>query len=100
MKIFSYGTLSDKNIQLKEFNMEFKIEKKSEVVEGYKIKNIVIEKESYKIAIPSKNKSIKGCVIDVPDEIISSIDKWEGESYNRIKVKTKSGIDCMMYIIK
>lgn len=98
MKIFSYGTLRNENIQLKEFNNLFKTEKNIETVENYKIEKIVLDNETYKIAIPTKGYSIKGQIVDIPNKLIDLIDKWEGESYKRIQVKTQSGIECMMYI--
>jgi len=98
MKIFSYGTLKDKDIQIKEFKKVFVIEEQIEVVEGYRIEDIEIEKEGYKVAVKEEGSSIEGQIVNVPEEEIKEVDKWEGNSYKRIKVKTRSGKDCMMYV--
>jgi len=98
MKIFSYGTLRKKNIQLEEFNILFKTEKEIETVKNYKTENLILNNQIYKIAIPSKGQSIKGQIVDIPDRLIDLVDKWEGENYKRIQIKTQSGIECMMYI--
>jgi len=98
VKIFSYGTLKNKDIQLQVFNTKFIIDKGIEIVEGYKIKNIKIDDEIYKIAIKSKYKAIKGCIINVPKTLLKEVDEWEGKHYKRINIKTKSGKTCMMYV--
>ena len=41
-----------------------------------------------------------GEVVEVSDSVIPNLDEYEGHEYERVKIKTDSGIDCWIYQYK
>jgi gamma-glutamylcyclotransferase (GGCT)/AIG2-like uncharacterized protein YtfP len=101
VKLFSYGSLYDKDIQLKEFNREFYVEPHLDYVSGWDIIKVKMYGEYYKVAIPnsdSDSSPISGAIVHIPEDLISLVDEYEGLEYKKVSIKTLSGIDCIMYV--
>lgn len=98
IKIFAYGTLYDKDIQLSEFGTHFYVEDDMDYIRGYDIIDVKMCGEYYKVAIESGTTLVAGSIIHIPDSYLELIDKYEGKEYERISVRTLSGIDCQMYV--
>ena len=98
IKIFAYGTLYDKDIQLSEFGTHFYVEDDMDYIRGYDIIDVKMCDKYYKVAIESGATLVAGSIIHIPDSYLELIDKYEGKEYERISVKTLSGIDCQMYV--
>lgn len=97
--LFSYGTLTDKKIQIDEFNMTFLVEDELEEISGFDMSQIEIDGIYYNILLTSNNqKTISGKIVYIPEEVINQVDNYEGESYKRITTKTKSGRNCQVYV--
>jgi hypothetical protein len=97
--LFSYGTLRDEKIQLEEFDVTFEIENELEEIKGYDMSEINIDGNFYNIVVEGKIEStITGSIVHIPENLIYLVDEYEGETYKRISVKTKSGRDCMIYV--
>lgn len=97
-KIFSYGTLWDKDLQIKEFGTHFHVEDDLDYMKGWGIIDIKIYNRKHRIAIPNEESVISGAIIHVPDTHLEIIDKYEGKHYKRIKIKTLTDVDCFMYV--
>jgi gamma-glutamylcyclotransferase (GGCT)/AIG2-like uncharacterized protein YtfP len=98
IKIFAYGTLYDKDIQLSEFGTHFYVEDDMDYIRGYDIIDVKMCGEYYKVAIESGATLVAGSIIHIPDSYLELIDQYEGKEYERISVKTLSGVDCQMYV--
>lgn len=99
MLIFSYGSLYDPEVQKKEFGTTFKVQEDLDYIQGYSISDIVIDGKKYTIIEPAPDSSIlSGAIIEIPDEYINQIDSFEGTCYNRIAIKTMTGLDCQVYV--
>lgn len=99
IKLFSYGTLCDKDVQKREFGQEFIMDKDLDYLSGYNIQDIKINKNTYKILIEGDRSSvIMGAIIYIPKCMIDLVDKYEGENYKRITVETMTGNNCELYI--
>lgn len=97
VKIFSYGSLWDTDIQQKEFGTQFHVEDDLDYIKGWDILDIKIYKEDYKIAIPG-NSMISGAIVHVQEEYLPKIDKYEGKHYKRINITTETGVECFLYV--
>jgi gamma-glutamylcyclotransferase (GGCT)/AIG2-like uncharacterized protein YtfP len=99
IKIFSYGTLSEKDVQLKEFGQEFYVEPDIDYLSGWDIIEVKMYGEYFKVAIEGEQSSIiMGAIVHLPESIIPVIDEYEGHEYKRITVKTLTNNDCIMYV--
>lgn len=99
IKLFSYGKLFEKDIQLKEFGREFYVEPHLDYIIGWDIIKVKMYGEYYKVAIPSSNTStIMGAIVHIPEELMSLVDEYEGLEYKKVSIKTLSNLDCIMYV--
>lgn len=99
IKLFSYGTLCQKEVQLREFGQEFFVENEIQSINGYKITKAFIDDGYYNVAMPSPGDSISGYIVHIPENLIELVDEYESDSYIRTPVKTTNGLDCIMYKI-
>lgn len=101
-KIFSYGTLQSKEIQMQVFNKL--LTGTPDQLLGYTLKDLKIEEEfgieDYFVAIPSENPadSIKGIVYTISSLDLDKADQFESNSYQRLQVTLKSGIIAWIYV--
>lgn len=99
IKLFSYGTLCEKDVQLREFGQEFYVEPNLDSIIGWDLIKVKMDGEYYKVAIPDVNASpILGAIVHIPEEAMSMVDEYEGLEYKKINIKTLSGVDCIMYV--
>lgn len=99
IKLFSYGTLFDKDIQMREFGQHLYVEEDIDYVGGWDIINVKMYDEYFKVAIPGESTSvIMGAIVHLPESLIPIVDDYEGKEYKRIQVKTLTGSDCIMYV--
>lgn len=98
VKLFSYGTLIEKEVQLREFGQEFKVESNLDGVKDFTIDKIEIEGEYYYCAISRPESIILGQIVYIPEEFMTLVDDYEGEDYKRVSVKTLSDVECLMYV--
>ena len=99
IKLFSYGTLCEKDVQLREFRQEFYVEPDLDYVCGWDIIECFIDDGVYKVAIPGEQVSVfSGAIVHIPNELMSLVDEYEGPEYVRENIKTLSGVECIMYV--
>jgi len=98
IKLFSYGTLIDKEVQLREFGQELFVEHGLVGVRGFEIDRIEIEGEFYYCAIERLESIILGQIVHIPEDLMSLVDEYEGEDYKRVSIKTLSDVECLMYV--
>lgn len=101
-KLFSYGTLRSKEIQMRIFNKL--LTGTPDQLLGYKLKSLQIEEEfgmtDYVVVVPSENLSdvIHGVAFTVSNTDLAKTDLFESNSYKRVQVTLKSGIVAWIYI--
>ena len=76
IKLFSYGTLCEKDVQLKEFGQEFYVEPHLDYITGWDIIKVKMYGEYHKVAIPNENSNstIMGAIIHIPHNMSDSCD--------------------------
>ncbi|WP_055095719.1 gamma-glutamylcyclotransferase family protein [Flavobacterium aquidurense] len=101
-KLFSYGTLRSKQIQMQLFNKVL-TGTRDELL-GYKLKSLQIEEEfgmaDYVVAVPSADSSdpIHGVAFNILASDLAKVDIFESNSYKRVQVTLKSGKVAWVYI--
>ncbi|MEO8535629.1 MAG: gamma-glutamylcyclotransferase family protein [Flavobacterium sp.] len=101
-KIFTYGTLKSKAIQMQVFNKL--LTGTPDQLTGYKLKGLQIEEEfgmaDYFVATPSENPQdfVRGVVFDITNHDLAKADQFESNAYKRVEIKLKSGITAWIYI--
>lgn len=106
IKLFSYGKLCEKDVQLKEFGQEFYVEPYLDYIVGWDIIEVKMYGEYYKVAIPNTeskfwwcpSSAVMGAIVHIPEEMIPLVDEYEGLEYKKVNVKTLSNLDCIMYV--
>jgi len=99
IKIFSYGTLCEKDVQIQKFGQEFYVEPNLDSINGWDIIKVKMYGEYHKVAIPVDESSpILGAIVHIPKELMPMVDEYEGLEYKRVNIKTLSGVDCIMYV--
>lgn len=98
VKLFSYGTLIEKEVQLREFGQEFLVEPHLVGVKDFSIEKIEIEGDFYYCAVEKKQSIILGQIVHIPEHLLNLVDEYEGEDYKRISIKTLSDVECLMYV--
>ena len=98
VRLFSYGTLIEKEVQLREFGQEFTVESNLDGVKDFTIDKIEIEGEYYYCAISRPESIILGQIVHIPEDLLTLVDEYEGEDYKRVSIKTLSDVECLMYV--
>lgn len=105
-KLFSYGTLQQKNVQLANFGRELtgcKDTLQSYVIGEIKITEPRVLRESGKAIHPilrfSGNLSdeVAGTVFELTDAELAQADSYEVDAYRRVKARLQSGTECWIY---
>jgi gamma-glutamylcyclotransferase (GGCT)/AIG2-like uncharacterized protein YtfP len=105
-KLFSYGTLQQKNVQLANFGRELTGHK--DILPGYVVGDIEITdsrvlRESGKAIHPilrftgSSSDEVPGSVFELTDAELAQADDYEVDAYVRISASLKSGSQCWIY---
>ncbi len=101
IKLFSYGTLCIKDVQLREFGQEFYVEPKTDFISGFEIVKQKIDGDFYNVAIPNPDASpLEGFIVHIPEDVMPLVDEYETDEYKRSTIKTLGGVDCIMYVKK
>lgn len=93
--LFSYGTLLEPTVQKRVIGRT--VRSQSDVLEGYRKSEITLGERTYAIAVPDPDHSIAGGVIDVTRYELKRTDRYEGRSYERVRVELKSGKEAWVY---
>ena len=94
--LFIYGTLLNKEIQLKVTGHYY--HGIDDIIDGYKKSEIRIENHYYPLIIPSINQNTKGRVIELSQKELKQIDTYEGPEYKRVRTLLQSGKETWVYI--
>ena len=101
-KLFSYGTLRSKQIQMQIFNKV--LTGTADQLLGYKLKSLQIEEEfgmaDYVVVVPSKDPTdiIHGVVFNISDADLAKVDLFESNAYKRVEVTLESGAVAWIYM--
>ncbi|WP_281232341.1 gamma-glutamylcyclotransferase family protein [Flavobacterium gelatinilyticum] len=101
-KLFSYGTLRSKEIQMRLFNKV--LTGTQDQLLGYKLKSLQIEEEfgmaDYVVVVASENPAdiIHGVVFNVTPSDLAKVDLFESNAYRRVQVTLKSGTTAWVYL--
>ena len=105
-KLFSYGTLQQKNVQLANFGRELSGSK--DILQGYIVGEVEITDkrvllESGKAFHPILRftgklaDEVPGSVFELTDAELAQADDYEVDAYVRLKAVLKSGAECWIY---
>ena len=105
-KLFSYGTLQQKNVQLANFGRE--LTGCQDILPGYVVGEIEITdlrvlKESGNAIHPilrftgNSSDEVAGTVYELNDAELAQADNYEVDAYIRVSACLKSGTDCWIY---
>ncbi len=105
-KLFSYGTLQQKNVQLANFGRELTGSK--DMLPGYVIGEVEITdervlRESGKAFHPilrlsgNRDDEVPGTVFELTDAELAQADDYEVDAYVRLEAVLKSGTECWIY---
>ena len=96
--LFVYGTLIDdetrKNI------LKRSVSGTPTILDGYDLKEIIIENESYPAAEKRSGCLIKGLLIEITSEELEELDVYETDAYKRREVELTNGKKAWVYINK
>ena len=105
-KLFSYGTLQDKPVQIANFGRELTGHK--DVLVGFRQTSIPINdpevvrqsgKTHHPMIVPDQasREEIAGTVFDLTPDELKSADAYEVPEYKRVSVRLKSGTEAWVY---
>ena len=105
--LFSYGTLQRPEVQIELFGRI--LHSSADTLKGYRIAEIEINDESFLSKGENKNQKtliisndqdvyINAVVLEITEEELLLVDKYEPDNYSRIKVKLESGKEAWIYI--
>ena len=101
-KLFSYGTLRSKQIQMQLFRKI--LTGSPDQLLGHKLKSLQIEEEfgmaDYVVAVPTVDSSdpIHGIAYNISASDLAKVDVFESNAYKRVQVELKSGAIAWVYI--
>lgn len=93
--VFVYGTLQREDVQLSVLGR--KLDTVSDKLRDYKQDEVIINGNKYPIAVNSKRSLVEGSIIEVTDEELQKLDKYETPAYERVKVISDSGRQAFVY---
>lgn len=93
--LFVYGTLQDPKVQSSVFGRV--VQGTPDTLVGYRKSQITIDGVVHAIAITDAAQALPGQVIEVSPEELVEIDRYEGEDYQRIQVRLRSGRQAWVY---
>jgi len=73
------------------------VESRPDVLPGYRKDTLLLGCASYYIAVPDSHGEILGGVIEVTQDELLRIDRYEGEEYERARVTLASGTEAWVY---
>jgi len=96
-KIFSYGTLWQPDVQISQFGVTFSVDPDLDYIGGWDIIKIRMHGGVFNVAIKGES-IISGAIVDVPDDILPEVDRYEGNEYKRVDITTLTGNNCQIYV--
>ena len=95
--LFVYGTLKDPLIQRSVIGR--KPSQSEDVLEGYKKSTITLGGNTYPIVSkhPGSFNHVEGIVMEVSEEELALIDKYETDAFKRAKATVQSGKEVWVY---
>ncbi|MEY4722580.1 MAG: hypothetical protein RLZZ324_93 [Candidatus Parcubacteria bacterium] len=97
-KLFAYGTLNDPSVQERLFGRV--ITGAADTLDGYHTDSVTTDGETYLAAVPRAGASIEGRVLDFTFGDLAAADAYEGEEYDRVTVRLRSGVEAWTYVKK
>ncbi|TBW28111.1 gamma-glutamylcyclotransferase [Gramella sp. KN1008] len=102
-KLFPYGTLQDKKVQRSVFGRQ--LHSAADKLSGYEKYRIRIQDKTSgnfypAIQLSVNNKMVPGTVFQLTKEELATADRYEGNSYLRIKLKLESGVKACVWLVK
>ena len=105
-KLFSYGTLQQKNVQMANFGRELSGSK--DILQGYIVAEVEITdervlRESGKAFHPilrftgNAQDEVAGTVFELTEAELAQADDYEVDAYVRSSARLKSGTECWIY---
>ncbi len=105
-KLFSYGTLQQRNVQIETFGRE--LSGKEDTLQGHQLSEVEIKDEAvikasgkniHPILKASKDLSdeVKGTVFEITKEELQQADSYEVAEYKRVSAQLKSGTTTWIY---
>lgn len=99
IKLFSYGTLQDPEVQKQLFDCE--LLPISATIKGYKVEyNLKIEGVIYPRLSSDPNGTVTGSMYELNTEQLKIADAYETNAYHRASIKTNDGIVVQVYLKK
>lgn len=96
IKLFAYGTLLNKEIQIELFGKE--IFGTPDSISGYKVMNILeIEGKKYPKLVKQTDGIVFGKIYELSKEQMDIIDQYETSAYSRSAIKTNNEIIVDIY---
>ncbi len=95
-KIFTYGTLMDKEVQLRIWGRL--TPGIADSLSGYAKSEIETSAGKYPLIIPDATNSVSGSIIEISGAELKKIDEYEGSEYKRVKIITDKGESAWVYI--
>jgi hypothetical protein len=104
-RLFSYGTLQLREVQLANFGRE--LEGEPDALEGYVLSTVMIGDPTvvevsglaeHLILVPGDGPPIEGVAFELSDEELQKADAYETSAYQRIEVVLKSGRHAFVYV--
>lgn len=93
--LFVYGTLRDPKVQSTVFGRVVQGAPDSRV--GYRKSQIVVDGVVHAIAVADAAEVLPGELIEVTPEELVDIDRYEGDDYQRLRVRLRSGQQAWVY---
>ena len=93
--LFAYGTLLDPDVQRSVIGRT--VQSRPDTLPGYRRGVLRSGGASYFIAIPDEQGAIDGGILEVTREELERIDEYEGDEYERARVRLGSGIFAWVY---
>lgn len=94
-KLFTYGSLRNSEIQQKLFNRI--LTGTLDTLIDYEKGNVVIEGKIFNVAISKAGSQIEGEVYELDQKELERSDRYEGNSYKRVRITLLSGTEGWIY---
>ena len=93
--LFTYGTLRDPQVQNTVFGRV--VQGAPDTLVGYRKSEIMVDGVVHAIAVADAAEALPGQLIEVTPEELIEIDRYEGDDYQRIRVRLRSGRQAWVY---
>lgn len=98
IKLFSYGTLQDPDVQMKVLGRKLGIRWPTNI-NGFKLRQLEIEGIYYPAAEIKAGSNIRGNIYEIKSSDLAKLDEYETYKYKRIAVP-HGGFTFYMYVVR